>query len=339
MTFVDTLRVSMRGAKSCAIKTIYMYQRSTVTSQIVTLTSTQDSEITQVINNLTDDQEIIFKTYLIRLKDRLNQTVVRDTVSNDFQMVEHEQYYHHDLSDIEPIFRDSNSIQIMSSDGYKEYLVQSGEAFFKLFSNKNKQHTEIIFMYMSIILSHMLSSKFQDIRDDNKYNDLLKKHKLCYLETKNYTVSRVLGEISDDSERFFAIKIFFEKAKEKSDIKDKIELLKSINVETKNKFDFLNYLKQTWSSDQVNLNEYHEKKYEIVLLNLQSFFKTWNNLSNELFRKGFRYLFGSFLIPAIENNTCTEDELNLYNRFFSLDKNKTVTYRIDNELKKLEQGQ
>ena len=65
--------------------------------------------------------------------------------------------------------------------------------------------------------------------DDNKYYDLLKKHKLCFLETKNYTVSRVLGEISDDSERFFAIKKFFERSKEKPDIKVKIGLLKSIN--------------------------------------------------------------------------------------------------------------
>jgi Ulp1 family protease len=339
MNLVDSVKVSMRGAKSCAIKTIYMYQRSTVTSQIVTLTSTQDSEITQVISNLTYDQEIIFKTYLIRLKDRLNQTVVRDTVSNDFLMVEHEQYYHHDLSDIEPIFTDSKSFQIMSPDGYKEYLIQSGEVFFKLFSNKNKQHTDIIFMYMSIILSHMLSSNFQDIRDDNKYNDLLKKHKLCFLETKNYTVSRVLGEISDDSERFFAIKKFFERAKEKSDIKVKIELLKSINFETINKFNFLNDVKPTWSAEQVNLNEYHEKKYEIVLLDLKSFYKTWNNLSHELFRKGFRYLFGSFLIPAIKNNTCTQDEKDLYNQFFSLEKNKSITYQIDNELKKLEEGQ
>ena len=101
----------------------------------------------------------------------------------------------------------------------------------------------------------------------------------------------------------------------------------------------MNVVKKKWTAEQEILFDDHMQKYERVKLNLQSFFKAWNNLSNELFRKGFRYLFGSFLIPAIENNTCSEDELNLYNRFFSLDKNKTVTYQIDNELKKLEQGQ
>ena len=145
MNFKESLIVSMRAARSCANKTMYMYQRSTVTSEIVTLTSTQDSEITQVISNLTDDKEIIFKAYLIRLKERLNQTVVRDTVSNDFLMVEHEQDYHHDISDIEPLFGISNSFQIMGPEGYKEYLKQSGEVFFKLFTTRNKQHTEIVF--------------------------------------------------------------------------------------------------------------------------------------------------------------------------------------------------
>ena len=329
----------MRAARSCANKTMYLYQRSTVTSEIVTLTSTQDSEITQVISNLTDDKEINFKTYLIRLKERLNQTVVRDTVSNDFLMVEHEQDYHHDISDIEPLFGISNSFQIMGPEGYKEYLKQSGEVFFKLFTTKNKQHTEIVFLYMSIILSHMLCDNFRHLSNDKKYEDLLKKHKQCFLETKNYTVSRVLGEISDDSERFFVIKKFFESNKRISDNKEKTELLKTINIETTNKFNFLNVVKKKWTAEQEILFDDHMQKYERVKLNLQSFFKAWNNLSNELFRKGFRYLFGSFLIPAIENNTCSEDELNLYNRFFSLDKNKTVTYQIDNELKKLEQGQ
>lgn len=329
----------MRAARSCANKTMYLYQRSTVTSEIVTLTSTQDSEITQVISNLTDDKEINFKTYLIRLKERLNQTVVRDTVSNDFLMVEHEQDYHHDISDIEPLFGISNSFQIMGPEGYKEYLKQSGEVFFKLFTTKNKQHTEIVFLYMSIILSHMLCDNFRHLSNDKKYEDLLKKHKQCFLETKNYTVSRVLGEISDDSERFFVIKKIFESNKRISDNKEKTELLKTINIETTNKFNFLNVVKKKWTAEQEILFDDHMQKYERVKLNLQSFFKAWNNLSNELFRKGFRYLFGSFLIPAIENNTCSEDELNLYNRFFSLDKNKTVTYQIDNELKKLEQGQ
>lgn len=315
-----------------------MYRRSAVTSEILALTSTQDSEITQVIRNLTDDQ-FTFKEYLICLKDRLNQTVVRDTVSNDFLMVDHEQYHHHDISDIEPLFRDSSRFQIMSQNGYKEYLKQSGEVFYKLFNNKNKQHTEIIFMYMSIILSHMLSSDFRNISDNKKYDDLISKHKLCFLETKQHTVSKVLGEISDESERYFIITKFLDSNRREFDSKEKTELLKNINIETKNKFIFLNTAKNKWTFEEQNLFNDHMQKYERVKLNLQSFCKTWNNLSNELFRKGFRYLFGSFLIPAIENKTCSEDELNLYNRFFSLDKNKTVTYQIDNELKKLEQDQ
>ena len=340
MGHVETLNVSLRGAKNCNSKTMYLYQRNTISTETVRLTSSQDSDITQVISDLTDNPEIIYKNYLRRLKELLNQTVVRNTGYNEFKMVEHEQYDQSEISDIGPLFKGSKIgpvLKIMDSDEYSLYLKESSQIFFNIYVNKQQMHVEIQFLYMSIILSHMLSSQFTQLKDDKKYDDLIKKHKQCFLETKNYVISKVLGEISVPSERYFAIKNFFITGTK--DYKLKNELLKTINIETINMFNFLKLEKKKWTVEEEKLNSDHATKYEIVYSDLQTFFKSWNNLSNELFRKGFRYLFGSFLIPAINNNTCSQVEINLYNEFFNLEKNKNLTHHIYNELKKLEQGQ
>jgi hypothetical protein len=239
MGHVESLTVSLRGAKNCNSKTMYLYQRNTISTETVRLTSSQDSEITQVISDLTDNPEIIYKNYLRRLKELLNQTVVRNTGYNEFKMVEHEQYDQSEISDIGPLFKGSNIgpvLKIIDSDEYSVYLKESSQIFFNIYVSKQQMHVEIQFLYMSIILSHMLSSQFTQLKDDKKYDDLIKKHKQCFLETKNFVIAKVLGEISVPSERYFAIKNFFVTG---TNYKLKNELLKTINSETINTFNFL----------------------------------------------------------------------------------------------------
>jgi len=315
MDYVSSVIVLLRGAKTHSAKTIYLYRRSVPTQSM----SFEDSEITQLVSDLTNNKKI-FINYNRILKDRLNQTVVRkvDMIYNEQQ----------DVTEIAEI-----DFKIMKESEYSLYLKETATAFMKFFRERNKKRNDIMFSYMSIILSHMLSKDFINLKDEKKFENLLKKHYTCYNEINNFITSNVLGEIDNISERCFAIKLQMENKKKKSDeIK---ELLNNIDFETINIFSFLDKKKTEWTNEETVLFNNHNKIYYKVKQKLSTYQKSWHTFSNDLYKKGVKYLFGSFILPSVESSTCSDKDLMIYDYLFPTERNKAVTKSINTELQKL----
>ena len=321
MVLAEQLIVNLRGATQCKSKTIYIYRRNTNSSAIVSLMSSQDTEITERLNDLTDNPESIFKIYNVRLKELLNKTVQRDS----FLSVMCEEM---DLSEV--FLSSSQGLKIIPVDEYDKYIQDSAKLFYELHDTANKKFNDLVLIYMSIILSHLLSERFQKLPDEKKYDDLFKQHNKCFVETRDFYFNKVLGSISDNAEKWFSIQEHYKHSR----CKEKIELLESCNKDTVEIFTFLEKDKKKWTESESNLFKYHTDKYCKIKIKFQRFRSYWNNISNSIFRTGVCYLFGSFLVPAIHNNTCSVEDLDRYNKLFS--DNKILTIEFDAQLKQFE---